>query len=120
MENITVGSSTFTPYQVSPSALGSSIWKSSDAGVPPMFCPSITHTTTLNASKTNINETILVEVPVPVTVDGVVKAPNRYVARLTYSALQNVNEDAKAALTIDAMIGFLTARREEILAASAL
>lgn len=116
MENIVVGDKTYVAYQSPQSSLGTAIWRLDEPSIPAMFRSSITHSAVLNGPKTNINETVLIEVPIPVTVDGTTTAQNKFVARFSYSALQNVVDADRSVLALDALVAFITARKSAILA----
>lgn len=118
MENIVVGSSTFTPYSEPTGSRDPAIWRSEDTAVPAMFRSTMMHTAQLNATKTNVNETLVVEVPI-VTTDaatGQFVSKNKYIASAKFTALQNVVGDDYAVLALDGLIELLTARRSAILA----
>lgn len=118
MENIDVGSTTFTPYSEPTGSRDPAIWRYEDTAIPAMFRPTMMHTAQLNATKTNVNETLVVEVPIVTTdaVTGQLVSKNKYIASAKFTALQNVVGDTHAVLAIDGLIGLLTARRTAILA----
>ena len=118
MENIIVGDSTFTPYSEPTGSRDPAIWRYEDTAVPAMYRPTMTHTAQLNATKTNVNETLVVEVPIVTTdtITGQFVSKNKYIASAKFTALQNVVDDTHAVLAIDGLIGLLTARRTAILA----
>lgn len=118
MENIVVGNKTFTPFSEPTGSRDPAVWRNEDTAVPAMFRPTMTHTAQLNATKTNVNETLVVEVPI-VTSDastGQLVSKNKYIASAKFTSLQNVVGDTHAVLAIDGLIGLLTARRAAILA----
>lgn len=118
MENIIVGDTTFAPYSEPTGSRDPAVWRLEDTAIPAMFRSTMTHTAQLNATKTNVNETLVVEVPI-VTTDtatGQLVSKNKYIASAKFTALQNVVGDTHAVLAIDGLIGLLTARRTAILA----
>lgn len=117
MENIIVGETTFTPYLEPTSSRDPATWRYENSAIPAMFRPTMTHTAQLNATKTNVNETLVVEVPI-VTTDiatGQLVSKNKYIASAKFTALQNVVGETHAILALDGLIGLLTARRDAIL-----
>lgn len=118
MENITVGTKTYTVYQAPIGLRDPAIWRLENTAIPAMFRSTIAHTASLNASKTNVNETITVEVPLPVqdTDTQLWSAKNKIFASAKFTSLQGVVAPTESALALDALIAVLTARRAQILA----
>lgn len=115
MENIIVGSNTFAPYSAPQGVRDPAIWVLEKPDTPSMYWPTITQSAALNASKTNVNVTVLVEVPVVTQADGAYDAKNKFVARLTYSALRNVVSADNAVLALDALSAAVAAQKAAIL-----
>lgn len=116
MANIVVNTVTFVPYSEPTSLRDPAIWRAEIANVPAMLRPIMQHLAVENKSKTNVNETLTVSVPVVQTIDGVTTAPNKVVASAQFTCLQNIVADDSLALALDGLIKLLTARRLEILA----
>lgn len=116
MANIVVNTVTFVPYSEPTSLRDPAIWRAELASVPAMLRPTMQHLAVENKSKTNVNETLTVSVPVVQTIDGVTTAPNKVVASAQFTCLQNIVADDSLALALDGLIKLLTARRLEILA----
>lgn len=115
MENIIVGANTFKPYSAPQGARDPAVWVLEKPNTPSMYWPVITHSAALNASKTNVNVTVLVEVPVVTLADGSYDAKNKFVARMTYSALRNVVATESAVLALDALSAAIAAQKASIL-----
>lgn len=116
METIIVNGVSFTPYSEPNALRDPAIWRGNVTGIPAMLRPLMQHTAVENRSKTNINETITVTVPVVQTIAGVSTAPNKVVASAQFTCLQNVVADEALALALDGLIAFITTRRDAILA----
>lgn len=116
METITVNGTDFLPFSEPNALRDPALWRAQVVGIPAMLQPIMQHTAVENRSKTNINETILVAVPIVQTIDGISTAPNKVVASAQFTCLQNVVADDSLALALDGLIALLTARREAILA----
>lgn len=115
METITVNGVNFTPYSEPNALRDPAVWRGVIAGIPAMLLPLMQHTAVENRSKTNINETMIVTVPVVQTIDGISTAPNKVVASAQFTCLQNVVADESLALALDGLIALITARRDAIL-----
>lgn len=116
LANIVVNTVTFVPYSEPNALRDPAIWRAEIAGIPAMLRPIMQHTAVENKSKTNVNETFTVSVPVVQTIDGIATAPNKIVASAQFTCLQNVVADESLALALDGLIKLLTARRVEALA----
>lgn len=116
MENISVNGVDFLPYSEPVALRDPAIWRAEPAGIPAMLRPQMSHSATENRSKTNVNETMTVSVPVIQTIDNITTAPNKVVASASFTCLQNVVADESLALALDGLIALLTARRLSILA----
>lgn len=116
METIAVNGVDFSPYSEPNALRDPAVWRANIKGIPAMFRPLMQHTAVENRSKTNINETLSVAVPIVQVIDGVSSAPNKVVASAQFTCLQNVVADDSLALALDGLIALLKARREAILA----
>lgn len=103
-----------TPYSVSASPLGTSIYRFADVDVPAQYVPELVHTTVQNKIGTNINNVIRISAPIATEVDGVTVSANKFIAEFKFTALRSVKEDTMRLRVIDEMIAYLTANRVNI------
>lgn len=103
-----------TPYSVSASPLGESIYRFAGVDVPAQYVPELVHTTVQNKLGTNINNVIRIAAPITVNIDGVTTSVNKFIAEFKFTALRSVKEDTMRLRVIDEMIAYLTANRNNI------
>lgn len=103
------------PYSISASPLGTSIYRFADVDVAAQFVPELVITATKNKVGSNVNYDLICTAPLPVDVDGVTIATNKFVGKFSFTALQSVKEDAMRGRVIDEMIDFLTVNKQQII-----
>lgn len=103
-----------TPYSVSASPLGTSIYRFASVDAPAQYVPELVHTTVQNKTGTNINNVIRISAPITAVVDGVTTSANKFIAEFKFTALRSVKEDTMRIRVLDEMIAYLTANRNNI------
>lgn len=118
MSTIVVGNSSFYAYAVPAGLRDTAIWRLPVVDTPPLYYPIIEQSAAMNKAKTNVNSTIIVEVPIAVKnpTTGLWSSSNKVRATATFTSLQNVSEATAHGLAIDALIAALTARKDAMLA----
>lgn len=114
MTKVTTIEAGTTDFSLFSEETNKAIWRQDLVGVPPMYRPTLTLTSKLNAPKTNANVALKLSKPVIVTVDGLPVVRGTRVSEFRHTALQNL-DSAAAASDIDVMIIALTALKQNII-----
>lgn len=123
MTNIVVGDVTFYEYIVPSGPSGDHVWRTTTPTLPPLYQSTITQKAVLNGTKTNVNVSFDVRVPVVISSDAVSSCcpdpqslQGTVIASARFTALQNIPLSAtQLALAYDALIAALTAQRSRAL-----
>lgn len=108
-------SHTYTIVQKNNDLLGLDLWRDSNATVPLLFRPTVSHVSRANANGTNINQTIESIVPVIRLVDGLAVSTDAFKATFKFSALQHIVETESREQAFDALVKYLTDNRSAII-----
>lgn len=100
----------------SQSSLGRVQTRDTAIAAPSMYQPTITADAVLNKSGSNVNVTVKSDYPLPSSVDGLWKSPNRFLIRTSITALQSVTNATERAAILDAHIAFLTKHKAVLMA----
>lgn len=106
----------YTPLVKDNDLFGQDLYRANIAGVPLGFRPTLSHTVRQSANKNNNNATIEAICPVVRLVDGLAVSTDSWKATFKFTALQHIESDAQAELAFDAVVAYVKANKEHILA----
>ena len=91
MTNIVVGDVTFYEYIVPSGPSGDHVWRTTTPTLPPIFQSTITEKAVLNGTKTNVNVSFDVRVPVVAVSSDTQTLQGTVIASARFTALQNIS-----------------------------